>query len=135
MIGRQVIPINKPITLQELEQIMQEHWDKEQYGKFKIGKPTSASLEEYILLPATPRFLIIVYPRKAGGLCAWRRQSLPRDGVLQGCQHRRYPDDRLPWHKRGPRHLRYVCHGRRHTKNGISIKQLLFLAVTTSPFS
>lgn len=68
MIGRQVIPINKPITLLELEQIMQEHWDKEQYGKFKIGNPTSASLEEYILLPATPRFLIIVYPRKAGGL-------------------------------------------------------------------
>ncbi|MBR2760733.1 MAG: hypothetical protein IKD66_06130 [Solobacterium sp.] len=68
MIGRQVIPINKPITLQELEQIMQEHWDKEQYGNFKIGRPTKASIEEYILLPATHRYLIIVYPRKAGGL-------------------------------------------------------------------
>ena len=68
MIGRQVIPINKPITMQELEQIMQEHWDKEQYGNFKIGRPTKASIEEYILLPATHRYLIIVYPRKAGGL-------------------------------------------------------------------
>ena len=68
MIGRQVIPISKSITLQELEQFMQEHWDKEQYGNFRIGRPTRASVEEYILLPATQRFLIIVYPRAAGGL-------------------------------------------------------------------
>ena len=68
VIGRQVITINKSITLRELEQIMQENWDKEQYGNFKIGRPTRASVEEYILLPATPRFLIIVYPRSAGGL-------------------------------------------------------------------
>ena len=68
MIGRQVIPISKSITLQELEQLMQEHWDKEQYGNFRIGRPTRASVEEYILLPVTQRFLIIVYPRAAGGL-------------------------------------------------------------------
>ena len=68
MIGRQVIPISKSITLQELKQLMQEHWDKEQYGNFRIGRPTRASVEEYILLPATQRFLIIVYPRAAGGL-------------------------------------------------------------------
>ena len=68
MIGRQVLLINKSITLRELEQIMQECWDKEQYGNFKIGKPTKASIEEYILLPATPRYLVIVYPRAAGGL-------------------------------------------------------------------
>ena len=61
MIGRQVIPINKSITLQELEQLMQENWDREQYGSFRIGRPTRASIEEYI-------FLIIVYPRAAGGL-------------------------------------------------------------------
>ncbi len=68
VIGRQVIPINKSITLQELEQLMQENWDREQYGSFRIGRPTRASIEEYILLPATTRFLIIVYPRAAGGL-------------------------------------------------------------------
>ena len=67
MIGRQVILINKPLTLQELEQIMQDNWDKEQYGSFKIGRPTPASIEEYILLPATRRYLTIVYPRAAGG--------------------------------------------------------------------
>ena len=58
---------DRPITLQELEQIMQENWDKEQYGSFKIGKPTPASIEEYILLPATRRYLTIVYTRAAGG--------------------------------------------------------------------
>ena len=67
VIGRQVILINKPLTLQELEQIMQDNWDKEQYGSFKIGRPTPASIEEYILLPATRRYLTIVYPRAAGG--------------------------------------------------------------------
>ena len=67
MIGRQVILINKPLTLRELEQIMQDNWDKEQYGSFKIGRPTPASVEEYILLPATRRYLTIVYPRAAGG--------------------------------------------------------------------
>ena len=64
---KQVILINKPLTLQELEQIMQDNWDKEQYGSFKIGRPTPASIEEYILLPATRRYLTIVYPRAAGG--------------------------------------------------------------------
>ena len=68
MIGRQVIPINKPLTLRELEKIMQENWDREQYGGFILGRPTKASVEEYILLPATQRFLIIVYPRSAGRL-------------------------------------------------------------------
>ena len=68
MIGRQVITINRTLTLQELEQIMQANWDKEQFGNFKIGRPTSMSVEEYILLPATPRFLVIVYPRAAGGM-------------------------------------------------------------------
>ena len=46
---------------------MQDNWDKEQYGSFKISKPTPASIEEYILLPATRRYLTIVYPRAAGG--------------------------------------------------------------------
>ena len=68
MIGRQVIFVNRSLTLQELEQLMQAHWDREQYGRFKIGKPTKVSVEEYILLPATQRYLIIVYPRAAGGL-------------------------------------------------------------------
>lgn len=68
MVGRQVLVVNKAFSLEELEQFMQENWDKEQYGNFKIGRPTPASIEEYILLPATERYLVIVYPRAAGGL-------------------------------------------------------------------
>ena len=68
MIGRQVLPITKSVTLQDQEQILQENWDKEQYGGFVIGKPTKASIEKYILLPATPRYLVIVYLRTAAGL-------------------------------------------------------------------
>ena len=68
MIGRQVIKTNRAFTLEELEQFMQEHWDKEQYNHFLMGRPTAASVEEYILLPATGRFMVIVFSRKAGGL-------------------------------------------------------------------
>lgn len=68
MIGRQVIKTNRAFTLKELEQFMQEHWDKEQYNDFIIGRPSPASIEEYILLPATNRFMVIAYSRKAGGL-------------------------------------------------------------------
>ena len=68
MIGRQVIEVKEPMTLQELAEFMEANWDKEAYGDFTVGRPTSISIEEYILLPATYRFLIIVYPRAAGGL-------------------------------------------------------------------
>ena len=68
MIGRQVIKTNRAFTLEELEQFMQEHWDKEEYNRFIIGRPTAASVEKYILLPATGRFMVIVFPRKAGGI-------------------------------------------------------------------
>ena len=68
MIRRQVIKTNRAFTLEELEQFMQENWDKEQYNHFVIGRPTAASIEKYILLPATARFMVIAYSRKAGGL-------------------------------------------------------------------
>ena len=68
MIGRQVIKTNRAFSLEELEQFMQENWDKEQYNHFIIGRPTAASVEKYILLPATTRFMVIAYSRKAGGL-------------------------------------------------------------------
>ncbi|MBQ0037210.1 MAG: hypothetical protein KBS74_00900 [Clostridiales bacterium] len=68
MIGRQVIKTNQAFTLEELEQFMKKHWDREQYNDFVVGRPTPASIEKYILLPATERFMVIVYPRKAGGV-------------------------------------------------------------------
>ena len=68
MIGRQVIKTSRAFTLEELEQFMRERWNIEQYNDFMIGRPTAASVEKYILLPATERFMVIAYSRKAGGL-------------------------------------------------------------------
>lgn len=68
MIGREVIVTEKAYTLQELYDFMEERWDKEQYNDFFLGKPSKASIEEYIILPCTERFLVIVYPRTGGSL-------------------------------------------------------------------
>ena len=68
MTGRQVIKTNRAFTLEELAQFMQENWNKDLYNHFIIGRPTAASVEKYILLPATGRYMVIVFPRKAGGL-------------------------------------------------------------------
>ncbi len=66
MIGRQVIITNRAFTLEELEAFMRERWDTNQCNDFFIGRPTPASIEEYILLPATPHFMVIVYARSGG---------------------------------------------------------------------
>ena len=68
MIGRQVILINRKFTLEELYDFMCANWDVNEGGQFVLGRPTKISIEEYILLPATPRYMTIVYPRSAGGL-------------------------------------------------------------------
>lgn len=68
MIGRQVIEVNRGFSLDELLQFMNENWDTETHCRFIKGRPTAASIEEYILLPATPNYMVIAYPRKAGGL-------------------------------------------------------------------
>lgn len=65
MKGRQVIKTNKNFESKEaLFAFMQEHWNKEEYGDFFIGKPTPGSISEYICLPATQRFMVITYPKK-----------------------------------------------------------------------
>lgn len=68
MTGRQVILTNRSFILEELYDFMKEHWDVNDGGEFIVGRPTKASIEEYILLPATQRYMTIVYPRSAGGL-------------------------------------------------------------------
>ena len=68
MTGLQNIITNRAFTLDELYEFMKEHWDVNEGGEFTRGRPTAASIEEYILLPATKRFMTIVYSRAAGGL-------------------------------------------------------------------
>lgn len=54
--------------MDELLQFMNENWDTETHCRFIKGRPTAVSIEEYILLPATPNYMVIAYPRKPGGL-------------------------------------------------------------------
>ena len=68
MIGRQVIATKNAFTLEELYHFMQERWDPNEYNYFEMGDEVSPIYKGYIVLPATPRFLVIVYPKAAGGL-------------------------------------------------------------------
>lgn len=68
MIGRQVLITNKGFEKNELFEYFKEKWNEEEYTMPTFGKPTSASFDEYIILPASSRFLVIIYPKKAGGL-------------------------------------------------------------------
>lgn len=62
--GREVIKVAFTWTLAEMAEFMREHWDKENYNDFEVGRPTPASIEEYICLPATEHCLVIAYPRR-----------------------------------------------------------------------
>ena len=68
MIGRQVIPVSQGLSLDELLEFMYANWNTETHNAFRKGRPTPASVEEYILLPATENYMVAAYPRKAGGL-------------------------------------------------------------------
>jgi len=64
MKGREVIGINRTMTLQELCGFMQRYWDKERYNDFVVGRPAAGAFQDYIMLPATARCVVCVYPRK-----------------------------------------------------------------------
>lgn len=68
MIGRQEIIVNKGFTLDELLEFMNANWNTGTHCRFVKGKPTAASIYEYILLPATGNYMVAAYPKKAGGL-------------------------------------------------------------------
>ena len=93
MIGRQVIKSGRTWKdKEELFAFMEENWNKEECGDFFIGKPTIGSLAEYICLPATRRFMVIVYPKKEkvilsvcdapAGLESRLVQSIPHQGRI-----------------------------------------------------
>lgn len=68
MTGRQVIIVKESLSLDELYRFMQANWNTESHNGFVKGRPTPASIEEYICLPATEHYMVIAYARKAGGL-------------------------------------------------------------------
>ena len=93
MIGRQVIKSGRSWDSKEqLLAFMEENWNKEEYGGFFFGRPTPGSVLEYICLPATDRFMVIVYPKKEkivlsvcdapAGLKSRLVQSIPHQGRI-----------------------------------------------------
>ena len=61
---RNVIEINRTLTLQELEAFMQQHWDKTVYNEFAVGRPAAGAFKDYIMLPATERCVVCTWPDK-----------------------------------------------------------------------
>ncbi len=68
MIGRQVILTNRSFSHDELLAFMKAHWNTEEYNQFITDPAVSQYTKLYVVLPATPRYLIIVYSRAAGKL-------------------------------------------------------------------
>ena len=62
MKGLQYIYPNRSFTLDELEEFMKTHWDTVNHNNFKVGKPTSLSAGQAIILPATARHVILTGP-------------------------------------------------------------------------
>ena len=89
MIGRQVIETTKAFTMEELYEFMCERWNVAEYNDFFIGKPTPASLSEYILLPATERFMVIVYTKPA------KKASKKSKVILSVCETPAGAKDRI----------------------------------------
>ena len=61
---REVIKIKQTMTLEELHDFMQQHWDRESYNDFVIGRPGFGTFRDYIMLPATTHCTVCVYPGK-----------------------------------------------------------------------
>lgn len=61
---RESIEINRTLTIQELYDFMQQHWDKTCYNDFILGRPAAGAFKDYIMLPATTRCVVCVCPRK-----------------------------------------------------------------------
>ena len=68
MKGRQVILTNRAFTHEDLLRFMTERWDTEKYNSFLTDPALKLYTDRYVLLPATERYMIIVYSRAAGGL-------------------------------------------------------------------
>ncbi len=61
---REVIETSRTMTLQELFDFMEQHWDKESCNDFVIGRPGVGAFEDYIMLPATPHCAVCICTRK-----------------------------------------------------------------------
>ena len=88
MKGMDSFEIKRELTLDELAEFMEKHWDKDQYGDFVVGHPTAQNSDvRYVMLPATEHWCVIIYP-KSGGLFSKKNQikascTYTTDGALK----------------------------------------------------
>jgi len=68
MFGRRIVTTNRPFTIFELYEFMEQRWDKDSDGAYFVGRLTPMSRKDYIILPGTEKYLIYVFPRPASGL-------------------------------------------------------------------
>lgn len=66
MKGYQSFKLREPMEFDEFVRIVEERWNQEADGEYVIGRPNSVAIgkEEFVMLPATRRHIIIVRPRK-----------------------------------------------------------------------
>ena len=67
MKGRQTIVINRTFTPDELLKFMEDNWDRANMSEFGTTRKSNGDIE-YIVLPATENWDVIIYPKAAGGL-------------------------------------------------------------------
>lgn len=67
MKGMTSFETTRELTLDELADFMRENWDTNVYSSFIVGDPMGATGgTEYVVLPATSRWCVIVYPKTSG---------------------------------------------------------------------
>ena len=92
MIGRQTIELKKKWELEELRKHLESRWDgsvgpaPKRFEKMVIG--------DYLVLPATPRFVVLIYPYRKGvvlttypGVESWAAQlasTIPARSIVSG---------------------------------------------------
>lgn len=65
MIGRQVLKLRNYYSLQELKE-RADAFGARETEECRIGRPTAASIEEYLLIPATEHYLVAAIMRRSG---------------------------------------------------------------------
>ncbi|WP_283171083.1 hypothetical protein [Curtanaerobium respiraculi] len=80
---REAIATNRTLTLRELSDLMQQRWDKARYNDFVVGRPAAGAFEDYVMLPATGRSVICVFPRSGKVVLAVMANSAGQQAQLR----------------------------------------------------
>lgn len=63
MFGYSTIQLATPITMDEFEEAIKQHWDPA-WGPFYRGKPTPLAVGEYMVFPLSSAYCVIAHPKK-----------------------------------------------------------------------